>query len=77
MTVRVHVRRRRDIADPEAATITEALHDLGYDQVSAVTMGRVIDIELDGDEPAEVVRDMCEALLVNPVIEDYEIEVLR
>ena len=79
MRVRVPIDRRPEIADPEGHTVMRALHDLGFEDVQAVRMNRVIDLEIAGDDPGEVRRrvvEMCEKLLANPVLEDFEVEIL-
>jgi phosphoribosylformylglycinamidine synthase PurS subunit len=79
MKVTVTIDRRPEIADPEGATVQRALHDLGFTEVEGeVRMDRVIHIEVEGDDPAEVktrVEEMCRQLLANPVLEDFSVEV--
>ncbi len=78
MKVTVTITRRPEIADPEGTTVARALHDLGYASVDDVRFGRTIHLDLAGDDPAAVratVVEMCERLLANPVIEDYEVAV--
>ena len=78
MRVTVTIDRRPEIADPEGATVERALHDLGFTEARAVRMDRVIHMDVDGDDPAEVkarVEDMCRQLLANPVLEDFEVAV--
>ncbi len=78
MKVTVTIDRRPEIADPEGTTVRRALHDLGFTEASAVRMDRVIHMEVEGDDPAQVkarVEDMCRQLLANPVLEDFEVEV--
>jgi phosphoribosylformylglycinamidine synthase len=75
--VTVHIERRPEIADPEGATISRSLADLGYGEVGAVRTGRTLHLEVAGDDPRAVqerVTEMCEKLLANPVIEDYRVE---
>lgn len=76
MKVRVAITRRPEIADPEGATVTRALHDLGYEEVTRVRFDRSIVLELDGDQltAKQRVEEMCHRLLVNPVLEDYTVE---
>jgi phosphoribosylformylglycinamidine synthase len=76
--VRVEVRLRPGIADPQGATIERALPALGFDGVEQVRMGKVIRFALQAaDEPAARARaaEMSERLLANPVMEDADIEV--
>jgi phosphoribosylformylglycinamidine synthase subunit PurS len=79
MRVTVEVTRRPEIADPEGATINRALRDLGHDRVTSVRVDRVIHLEMTGDDETEIreeVAAMCQRMLVNPVLEDYEIVVV-
>jgi len=76
VTVTIH--RRPEIADPEGTTVARALHELGYDEVSAVRFDRVIQLEVEDDDPRRVearVEEMCRRLLANPVLEDFTVEV--
>lgn len=78
MEVTVTVRRRSNIADPAGTAVSKALRDLGYDDVEKVRIDRTLSLVVNGDDEATVeasVREMCEKLLANPVMEDYEIEV--
>jgi phosphoribosylformylglycinamidine synthase len=75
--VSVHITPRRGILDPQGKAVEGALHSLGFEGVSSVRVGRhiVVDTNADNEESAvESVRAMCERLLANPVIEDFEIE---
>ena len=83
----VSITRKAGLSDPEGVATGRALRDLGYDEVGEVHFGRTITVEidtgplLDGAEGATPVhdgriREMCERLLANPVIEDYSIEAL-
>ena len=78
MKVTVTVTRRPDIADPQGATVARALRDLGYDEVEHVRVDKTISLEVTGDDPAAIeaqVKTMCERLLANPVMEDYDVQV--
>lgn len=75
--VSVHITPRRGILDPQGKAVEGALHSLGFGNVREVHVGRhvVIDNEAsNADEARDSVRAMCERLLANPVIEDFEIE---
>ena len=57
-----------------------SLQGLGFGEVQDVRIGKSIEIELDGlsfDEADSRLRRMCESILVNPVIEDYQIEIVE
>jgi phosphoribosylformylglycinamidine synthase subunit PurS len=68
--VRVLIRPKHGILDPQGQAVEQALHALGFRDVSDVHVGRLV--ELDVDDPARV-PEMCERLLANPLIEDYEV----
>ncbi len=70
MRVRVLVSPKHGILDPQGQAVERALPALGFEGVSGVRVGRLI--ELDVEDPSQVAA-MCDALLTNPLIEDYEI----
>ncbi|HEV7806839.1 MAG TPA: phosphoribosylformylglycinamidine synthase subunit PurS [Solirubrobacteraceae bacterium] len=70
MRARVLVRPKAGILDPQGVAVERALPALGFSGVANVHVGRLI--ELDVEDPSQL-RAMCEKLLVNPLIEDYEI----
>jgi phosphoribosylformylglycinamidine synthase len=71
MRARVLVRPKAGILDPQGQAVQRALPALGFHGVRNVHVGRLI--ELDVDDPAQL-PEMCERLLTNPLIEDWEIE---
>ena len=73
MRARVLIRPKEGILDPQGQTVERALPALGFGGVSHVHVGRLV--ELDVDDPAQI-DDMCRKLLANPLIEDYEVELL-
>ena len=70
MRVRVLVRPKEGILDPQGQAVERALPALGFSGVSNVHVGRLV--ELDVEDAAQL-DDMCRRLLANPLIEDYEI----
>jgi phosphoribosylformylglycinamidine synthase PurS subunit len=70
---RVLIRPKAGILDPQGDAVQRALPALGFAGVSHVHVGRLI--ELDVDDPAQL-QPMCEKLLANPLVEDYEVELL-
>jgi phosphoribosylformylglycinamidine synthase subunit PurS len=70
MRARVLVRPKQGILDPQGQAVQRALPALGFEGVSNVHVGRLI--ELDVEDPNQLPA-MCEQLLANPLIEDYEI----
>jgi len=71
MRARVLIRPKEGILDPQGQAVERALPALGFEGVSHVHVGRLV--ELDVDDPA-LLPEMCERLLANPLIEDYSIE---
>ncbi len=70
MRARVLIRPKAGILDPQGQTVERALPALGFEGVRNVHVGRLV--ELDVEDPGRVV-EMCERLLANPLIEDYEV----
>lgn len=80
MKARVTITRRNEIADPEGSTIQRALTDLGYGGVEGVRVNRTVELSLptnDREHALSEVRSMCERLLANPVMEDFNIEIVE
>ena len=70
MRARVLIRPKAGILDPQGQAVEQALPALGFAGVSNVHVGRLV--ELDVDDPSQVPA-MCEKLLANTLIEDYEV----
>jgi phosphoribosylformylglycinamidine synthase len=73
----VMVRPKVGILDPQGDAVRHSLRKLGF-EVSGTRVGRLIDLELTADDPADAeaqVERMCSELLANPLIESYEIVV--
>jgi phosphoribosylformylglycinamidine synthase len=73
MRARVLIRPKAGILDPQGVAVERALPALGFEGVANVHVGRLV--ELDVQEQAQL-QPLCEKLLANPLVEDYEIEVL-
>ena len=73
MKVRVLVRPKRGILDPQGEAVKRALPALGFSGVGTVHIGRLIEMEV---ESADEVEGMCKRLLANPMTEEYEWEVV-
>ncbi len=71
MRARVLIRPKEGILDPQGQAVERALPALGFAGVAHVHVGRLV--ELDVEDPARL-PELCERLLANPLIEDYEIE---
>jgi phosphoribosylformylglycinamidine synthase len=68
---RVLIRPKEGILDPQGKAVERALPALGFEGVSEVRIGRLV--ELEAEDGAEL-ESLCEKLLANPLIEDYEVE---
>jgi phosphoribosylformylglycinamidine synthase PurS subunit len=76
---RIYVTPKPGVNDPQGLAILGGLKSLGYNGVERVRAGKYLEVQLDAassaDEAAERVRDMCQKLLANPVIEDFRFEI--
>jgi phosphoribosylformylglycinamidine synthase PurS subunit len=68
---RVLIRPKEGILDPQGQTVERALPALGFDGVSNVHVGRLVELTIEDESR---LPEICEQLLTNPLIEDYEIE---
>ncbi|WP_399630650.1 phosphoribosylformylglycinamidine synthase subunit PurS [Sporosarcina sp. SG10008] len=75
--VNVYVTLRESVVDPQGVATKEALQTMGYKEVENVRIGKLIELELD-ESVTNIdarIKEMCEKLLVNKVIEDYRYEI--
>ena len=78
MRVTIFVSLKQGVLDPQGKAIERSLHSLGYDDVGGVRAGKVfeLDIEAASRPAAELrIREICDKLLANPVIEDYRFDI--
>lgn len=78
MKARIHVTLKDGVLDPQGATVRHALGQLGFAGVSDVRQGKYLEIDLEETDPQKAeaaVREMCEKLLANTVIENYSVEI--
>ena len=74
MKVKVEVRLKPAILDPQGKTVKSALSSMGFSSVEDVRMGKLIELAIKGSDKKKVEADlhvMCKKLLANPIIEDY------
>lgn len=76
MKARVHVMLKDGVLDPQGEAVRHALGSLGFDGVSGVRQGKVIDLDLAEGTTEATVKEMCEKLLANTVIESYSVELV-
>ncbi len=78
MKASITITLKKSVRDPQGRAIADALARLGFDQIAEVRQGKHIEIELGGQDlktaRAEI-ENMCRKFLINPVIEDYKIEI--
>ncbi|MBU9710698.1 phosphoribosylformylglycinamidine synthase subunit PurS [Evansella tamaricis] len=75
--VKVYTTLKAGVLDPQGSAVTNSLHHLGYEGVEDVRIGKVMTLTINSteDKIEELVKEMCEKLLANPVIEDYRYEI--
>ena len=77
MKVRIFVSLKPGVLDPQGRAVHHALDGLGFAGVEDVRVGRLIELEVADSTSDEALKDMCEKLLANMVIENYRIEKLE
>jgi phosphoribosylformylglycinamidine synthase len=78
MRVKIFISLKSGVLDPQGKAIERSLHTLGYNEVREVRAGKYIELEIEAPsrDAAEVrIREICDKLLANPVIEDYRFEI--
>lgn len=75
--VKVFVTLRESVLDPQGTVVKSSLHSLNYQEVADVRIGKYMELTIEkSDRPIdESVKEMCERLLANVVIEDYRYEI--
>ncbi len=75
-TVRVYVTLKPSLLDSAGRTVADALQKLGYGELEEARIGKMIELQVKDYSEARV-KEMCDKLLANPVIEDYNFEVAK
>lgn len=75
--VKVYVTLRESVLDPQGSAVMGALHSMEYSEVKDVRIGKFLELQIEeGTRDIDtVVKEVCEKLLANTVIEDYRFEV--
>jgi phosphoribosylformylglycinamidine synthase len=68
---------KREILDPQGQAVERALPELGFEGVSGVRIGKHVELDVDSGDPEAAARQVAEALLANPVIEEFTVRVLQ
>lgn len=79
MKARVFVTLKKSVLDPQGAAVKQALEHMSLTNVQDVRIGKMIELTLDNSKPAgdKEIKEMCEKLLANTVIEDYRYEIIE
>ena len=78
MRVKIFVSLKSGVLDPQGKAIERSLHTLGFAEVQDVRMGKYLELNVEAsshEAAGSRIREMCEKLLANPVIEDYRFEI--
>ena len=78
MRAKVFISLKEGVLDPQGKAIERSLHTLGYGEVQDVRVGKYLELEVDAPSAAAAelrIREMCDKLLANPVIENYREEI--
>lgn len=79
-TVEVKVTLKPSVLDPQGATVQRALHSMGYTELTGARIGKYLQLTfnpgLRREEVEKQARHMCDKLLVNPVIEQYHLNLI-
>lgn len=79
-TANIKVKLRKSILDPQGKTVEHSLLSLGFDKVKDTRIGKFIELKLDvdsEDEAKTLTDEICKKLLANPVMEDYEFNIVK
>lgn len=75
--VKVYVTLRESVLDPQGTAVKNSLHSMNYQAVTDVRIGKYMELTIEKTERdiEEVINELCQRLLANPVIEDYRYEI--
>ena len=79
MKARIKIMLKNGVLDPQGEAIKHALHNIGFESVTGVRQGKVIELDINGSDKNQVrsqIENMCTKMLANTVIENFEIELL-
>ncbi|MEC9045787.1 MAG: phosphoribosylformylglycinamidine synthase subunit PurS [Pseudomonadota bacterium] len=77
MKVRIHISLKNGVLEPQGKAFENSLTNLGFDKVKNVRQGKFIELDINEDDPLQAHKqatDMCEKLLANTVIENYQVD---
>ncbi len=75
MKIRVNIVLKPSVLDPQGQAVANSLIGQGFDNIKNVRQGKILDIEFNSNEvDINMINEMCEGFLTNPLVEDYVIE---
>ena len=75
MKVRINIVLKSSVLDPQGQAVATSLLGQGFDNIKNVRQGKILDIEFNSNEvDINIINEMCEGFLTNPLVEDYSIE---
>jgi phosphoribosylformylglycinamidine synthase PurS subunit len=72
----IKVTLKKDVLDPQGKVVQQTLHNMGMDTLKGLRQGKYFEVEVNENDETEAkkkIHDMCRKLLVNLIIEDFEI----
>ena len=78
MKAKVYITLKKGVLDPQGKAVCGALESMGYKEVKSLRIGKFIEVELDVSSKGNTekrLKEMCESLLANTVVEDYRVEI--
>ncbi len=79
MKARIKIMLKNGVLDPQGEAIKHALNNVGFESVTGVRQGKVIELDIEESDKSQVrsqIENMCKKMLANSVIENFEIELL-
>jgi len=79
MKARIKIMLKNGVLDPQGEAIKHALNNIGFESVTGVRQGKIIELDIEGSDKSLVrsqIENMCNKILANTVIENFEIELL-
>ena len=79
MKARITIMLKNGVLDPQGEAIKHALNNIGFESVTGVRQGKVIELDIAGSDKNQIrsqIENMCNKMLANTVIENFEIELL-
>ncbi len=78
MLAKIYVTLKKGVLDPQGKAVQHSLESLGYKEVRDIRLGKYMEVkfgDIERDKADNRIKEMCEKLLTNPVVEDYRFEI--